>query len=390
MTRLSVLYIVPPTGKFAGIERVVDEIASGLALRHADALDVTVAHLAPYPGVDVTDRPYRSIQEKVGGKGDLFATIRRRVAERPYDLVVVPQVEPAVICWLASLGLGRSFVVHLHGNPAVERGHWKAVILFGLMQTLARGAFVGVLGTSPRQLEAFRAMMSLRVPHIWAPNPVRRFDVPRASARQKDGSIRFVNVGRFSVQKGQDILIDAFARLHRRRPDARLTLVGYGDSEQSLREQVAGHGLNGIVEFAHLPDNPETALAASDVYVSTSRWEGWGLTICEALRFGLPVLATDCDFGPSDILVDPRLGRLVPTGDAGLLVDGLAGYCDRIEDERQHAAFRQEYIARYDLDTVVEAHAQALMIVSGRRGSHGLQALQRTQASAPLPGLPPL
>jgi glycosyltransferase involved in cell wall biosynthesis len=366
MAPLTVLYIVPPTGKFAGIERVVDEIACGLALCHADALDVTVVHLAPYPGVEVTDRPYRSVQEHVSGKRDLLGTIRRVVAARPYDLVVVPQVEPAVICWLASLGLGRRFVVHLHGNPAIERGPWKARILFGLMQTLARGAFVGVFGTSPRQLEAFQTMMGLGVPHIWAPNPVRRFDVP-PSARSEDGTVRFVNVGRYSDQKGQDILIDAFARLLLRRPHARLTLVGYGESEPLLRERAAAQGLAGVVDFAHLPDNPQAALAASDVYVSTSRWEGWGLTICEALRLGLPVLATDCDFGPSDILTDPRLGRLVPPGDMDLLVEGLVGYCDRIAEERLHAAYRQTSIARYDLEVVTRAHAEALVAIAGHR-----------------------
>ena len=362
---LSVLYIVPPTGKFAGIERVVDEVASGMAIRHGDVLDVTVVHLSRYPSVEVADRPYRSIQEDVAGKPDLFRTIRRHVTARAYDLVVVPQVEPAVICWLASLGLGRRFVVHLHGNPAVERGHLRARILFAMMATVARGAFAGVLGTSPRQLDAFRAMMTLPVPHIWAPNPVRRFDAtPHVPA--PNGTVRFVNVGRFSVQKGQDILIEAFARLHRRRPQARLSLVGYGDSEPQLRARVAALGLTGVVSFAYHPDNPQAALAASDVYVSASRWEGWGLTICEALRVGLPVLATDCDFGPADILTDPRLGRLVPAGDMDALVEGLTSSCDRIDEERGHAAFRQQYIARYDLDAVAAEHARALMTIAGR------------------------
>jgi len=361
---LRMLYIVPPTGKFAGIERVIDEVASGMAMHHAAAMDVTVVHLAPYPGVTVTDRPYRSIQEHVSGKRDLFPIIRRQIGAQPFDLVVVPQVEPAVICWAAAIGLGRRFVVHLHGNPVVERGHLRARILFDLMRTAARGAFAGVLGTSPRQLDAFRKMMGLRVPHIWAPNPVRRFSDDSLRATH-DGLVRFVNVGRFSHQKGQDLLIDAFAALRSRRPQARLTLVGYGDSEADLRARVDAQQLSDIVSFVHHPEDPAAALASSDAYVSASRWEGWGLTICEALRFGLPVVATDCDFGPSDILVDPRLGTLVPRDNPLALVDSLAACCDRIDDHRSHAAFRRSHIARYDLESIVGEHVKALQTIAG-------------------------
>ncbi len=361
---LRILYIVPPTGKFAGIERVIDEVASGMATHHAAAVDVTVVHLSRYPGMTVSERPYRSFQENVSGKPELFRVIRRHVAAQPFDLVVVPQVEPAVICWAAAIGLGRRFVVHLHGNPAIERGHFRARVLFDLMKTVAKGAFVGVLGTSPRQLDAFRAMMSLPVPHIWAPNPVRRFTDgdPRPA---RDGLVRFVNVGRFTHQKGQDLLIEAFAVLRSTHPQARLTLVGYGDLEADLRSRVDRHGLADVVSFLHRPDDPVGALVSSDAYVSASRWEGWGLTICEALRCGLPVLATDCDFGPSDILVDPRLGSLVPAGDPEALIAGLAACCDRIDEERRHAAFRRNHIARYDLEAVVGEHVKALEAIAG-------------------------
>jgi len=110
----------------------------------------------------------------------------------------------------------------------------------------------------------------------------------------------------------------------------------------------------------HHPDNPQVALSRSDVYVSTSRWEGWSLAICEALRFGLPVIATDCEFGPSDILTDQRLGLLVPLQEEDKLVNAMLYYCDNLNVEKAYSDYRKGYIDRYSAEKVVHVHADAL------------------------------
>lgn len=104
--------------------------------------------------------------------------------------------------------------------------------------------------------------------------------------------------------------------------------------------------------------------APIDVDVSTSRWEDWSLAICEALRVGRPVLSTGGDFGPSDILVDLRLGRLVPAHDEDALVVGMLQYCRTIDAEAAHAAFRRDFIRRLDLENGVGVHARALMEIA--------------------------
>ncbi len=139
-----------------------------------------------------------------------------------------------------------------------------------------------------------------------------------------------------------------------------LKIVGYGDGEAALRAEIDRRGLKDAVSLEHHPENPQPALSASDVYVSTSRWEGWSLAICEALRFGLPVVATDCEFGPSDILVDSRLGMLVPVDRREELVNAMIYYCDNLRTEQVHANFRREFIDCYSPERVLELHARAL------------------------------
>ncbi|WP_112410776.1 glycosyltransferase [Rhizobium sp. BK312] len=358
-----ILYIQPGTSSFAGIERVVDTICSALSDKYPADFDIDVLYTSEHKNRPHGTQSYNIIDRIVHNRRELMSVLRDVIGAKDYDLVVVPQIEPTVICMIACIGIRRNFAMHLHGNPRLEPSHLKAKILFFLMRIYFIKRLTYVFGTSPRQLESFKAMFRSSVRQYWLPNPVRRFDALQ-KPEGEEGCVTFVNVGRFSFQKGQDILLTAFAEAYKLRPNIRLKVVGYGDGEAELRNQIRDLGLAAVVSVEHHPDNPSPALAASDVYVSTSRWEGWSLAICEALRFGLPVISTDCEFGPSDILVDRRLGLLVPVSGGEELVKAMLYYCDHLEEERAHAEFRQNFIDIYDTERVVDVHADALRIAA--------------------------
>ena len=362
---LKFLYILPATKTFAGIERVVDDICSELAVRYGDELEVDVMFTSLYKDAVIQQR-YNRIDAPISGRWDLLRKIRRVVSQKRYDLVIVPQVEPTVLTWLAALGTGNRLVVYLHGNHKYEMRHTKAKIMFFLMKHLVLGRLAGVFGVSPTQLQSFHAMFPSDKPHRWVPNPVRSFAVAPEAPLARTG-VTFVKVGRFAYQKGHDILLRAFARLRTARPEARLVLVGHGPDEAAVRRLIGELGLDDVVSIAHLPADPAPALRNADVYVSASRWEGWWLSICEALRFGLPVVASNCEFGPSDILTDARLGRLVPPLDEAALAEAMQYYCDNLDAERQHAAFRRDYIEKFNVENVVPMHAEALRDLAARR-----------------------
>lgn len=346
---------------------MLDDLCSGLAQIHGNTLIVDVLYTSIYKDEPLLDRPYRKIQIDTNFSTLRFMwTVRSVTQQNQYDLVVSAQIEGTVLCWIASLGLDNRFVAYLHGNPYRERTHWKAHVLFFVMKAVVLRRLAGVFGTSSRQLEAFYQMFGIDVARHWVPNPVRRFSVGDAQPRQDDGFVYIVNVGRYDRQKGQDLLIDAFASAINMRSNLRLRLVGHGADEQLLRNKVEALGLQDYVTFEYYPTNPAPALSRSDIYVSSSRWEGWSLAICEALRFGLPVIATNCDFGPSEILTDCRLGRLVPPEDIGLMTDAILYYVDHLEDQKVFSQFRKSYMERFDIDRVVEIHAQALIAANER------------------------
>ena len=148
-----------------------------------------------------------------------------------------------------------------------------------------------------------------------------------------------VCVGRLSEQKGQDLLLAAWAGAP---PPGRLVLVGDGPAEGALRA-VAPPG----VVFAGAVDDPRPWYAAADVVVVPSRWEGMALVPLEAMAAGRPVVAFDVA-GVRES-VPPGCGAVVPAGHAAELVGAVA---DRLRDPglaaREGAAAREHVAARHD------------------------------------------
>jgi glycosyltransferase involved in cell wall biosynthesis len=358
--KIRILYVQPGTSIFAGIERVVDTICTELVKSYAAEFDIDVLRITQHKNYPAEPRLYKSVFRPVTSRFDLMRIFRDVARSKRYDLVVIPQIEPAVVFWFARLGHRQRIAMHLHGNPRREATNFKSKIKFFLFRHLVLSKVTSIFGTSPRQLREFGSDFHCGRPMYWVPNPVRRFDPPGDDLTRDPTVVTFVNVGRYEFQKGQDILVRAFAKLHARRENVRLNLVGHGSDKEALAEQINSLGLSSVIRLAHYPDNPQRALYTSDIFVATSRWEGWSLAICEALRCGLPVISTDCEFGPSDILVDQRLGRLVQPGDEEGLINAMAYYCDNIEHERSFSSFRMENIDQYSAENVVHVHADAI------------------------------
>lgn len=134
-------------------------------------------------------------------------------------------------------------------------------------------------------------------------------------------------VGRFVPQKDFGTLLEAFAMARRSRP-ARLVLLGDGALRPDLEEQVSRLGIGDDVSLPGFVANPYPSMAAADVFVLSSRWEGSPGVLIEAMSCGTPVIATDCPSGPRQILDGGRYGRLVRQSDPAALADALVDALD--------------------------------------------------------------
>ena len=124
-------------------------------------------------------------------------------------------------------------------------------------------------------------------------------------------------------QKGFDILIKAYGELLKNDVEHYLVIIGDGPERSSMIELVGQLGLDKKIIFTGFMENPFNLIKNADIFVMSSRFEGFGLVICEAMTLGVPVVATDCTSGPREVLDNGEYGVLVPVEDIGKLADSI-------------------------------------------------------------------
>ncbi|HEX2679202.1 MAG TPA: glycosyltransferase, partial [Polyangiales bacterium] len=156
-------------------------------------------------------------------------------------------------------------------------------------------------------------------------NAVDLDEVERRAAQPSDfdaGGPYVIAVGRLERQKGFDVLLRAFAASAHRRSH-RLMLLGEGAHEQALRDLA---GELGVADRLLLPgwrDNPWALMRRADLFVLPSRWEGFGNVVIEAMASRVPVVVSDCSYGPKEIVRHSQDGLVVPVEDVAATTSAI-------------------------------------------------------------------
>lgn len=321
-----------------GVGRHVRSMAAGLAARGA-----RVAVLAPAPtgelfgfaaagtrfeAIDIADRP-RPVQ-------DARTVARLRSLLSGADIVHAHGLRAGGLAAIAlkSIRRGPPLVVTLH-NAAPAGGAGGAA--YAVLERVVARSAAGVLGVSPdleqrmRDLGAKSVVMRALVPA--PPTPVAGPQA-RADVRAELGAGHrplVVTVARLATQKGLPTLLDAAAGWARRDPPPLVAIAGDGPLEGFLRDRIEREDLP-VRLLGRRSDIPEL-LAAADVAVMPSVWEGQPLVLQEILRAGRPLVATRVG-GVAALLGDPDggpgegAGVLVPAGDAVALESAVSRILD--------------------------------------------------------------
>lgn len=136
-------------------------------------------------------------------------------------------------------------------------------------------------------------------------------------------SKNIIAVGSLKEQKGFEILIDAMEYLIKKKEEVCLHILGEGELYNILENKIKDLKLGRYVKLVGFKENVKDYFSHSDLFVLSSKWEGFGNVIVESLNYGCPVVSTDCESGPREILEDGKHGKLVPVGDAEALAQAM-------------------------------------------------------------------
>ncbi|MEW5755870.1 MAG: glycosyltransferase [Pseudomonadota bacterium] len=179
-----------------------------------------------------------------------------------------------------------------------------------------------------QQLEQKLGLDPKRIQVIY--NPVSREELLRKAKADVDhpwfkdmDEPVVLSAGRLTRQKDFATLIRAFA-LVRRKLSARLVILGEGELRGDLEALVRELGLQQSISLPGFKNNPYPYMARASVYVLSSVWEGMPNAAIEAMVLGTPVIATDCETGPNEVLGGGKYGTLVPVGDSRTMAHAIA------------------------------------------------------------------
>ena len=166
----------------------------------------------------------------------------------------------------------------------------------------------------------------------------------------------FLAAGRLTEAKGFEILIKAFAKIRKQR-HVRLMILGEGAERYKLQSLIDELELNEDVLLAGFKSNPVAYMNRASVFVLSSRWEGFGNVLVEAMACGTPVISTDCPSGPAEILENGKWGRLVPVGDVDALAEAMAATLDEVDHPDVAKRARD-----FSVDTAVDQYLATLTL----------------------------
>jgi glycosyltransferase involved in cell wall biosynthesis len=312
---------------------------------------------------------YQSHTLRAKGRLGQVRALRKLIRSLRPDLVYTSLFEADLVGRLACIGLGVPVMSNLANtaydparlaDPNVDARRLKIVQVvdgitarhltdhFHAVSQAVKDSAVATLGLAPDRITVVKRGRDAGL--LGSAGPGRRAEVRAALGVAHEAEV-VVSVGRQEFQKGHAHLIEAFAGVAAGRPSARLLIAGReGHSTQDLRRRIQDLGLGDVVTLlGHRGDVPDV-LAAADLFVFPSLYEGLGGALIEAMALELPVVASDLP-ALREVVREGENAVLVPAGDAAALEHAIV---DLLADPQRRRRFglrsRQLFEEEFRLD----------------------------------------
>lgn len=192
-----------------------------------------------------------------------------------------------------------------------------------------------------------------------------RAEIPELADLDGDETPMLCAIARLAPEKNLGLLLEAFRRIHAARA-AILLILGDGPERAALETQVAAWGLSGAVRFLGHRDPVYPYLRRADVFIHTCQFEGFGYTLLEALACGTTVVATDCPYGPREILGGGEYGVLTPPDDPDALAAAVLRLLAEPANRQVLAARGLDRAKQLSIQRMVGAYETEFLTMIGR------------------------
>ncbi len=288
-----------------------------------------------------------------------IAVLRKAIRQSQSDIIISFMDTVNVLTVLASRGLGKTVILSEHTDPS---SYDIGCIWDGLRRLTYRSADITVCLTQSA-LASLQAKTKLKGCVI--PNPVV---MPAGSSRTIEGKTSgaaehiVAAMGRLVPEKGFDLLLHAYSRIAHRHPGWSLVIMGQGPLKSELVLLAKTLKLEDRVRFTGEVIEPYLILRQADLFVLSSRFEGFPIALCEAMACGLPVVSFNCPSGPADIIRDGVDGILTPAQDVGALAAAMHRLMGDDKERARLAVKAPEVLMRFNRERILSMWQPLLQV----------------------------
>ncbi|HDY7422869.1 TPA: glycosyltransferase family 4 protein [Vibrio vulnificus] len=349
----SIAFLLGDASERGGVERVVFSLASSLSKYHDINIlslykrnekvlysmggTVAVEFFSDVFEVSMYNRQMSSL------KGMFFDInyIRSKKKEmekrlRGYDFVVCSDIKSVLLCYILDIDIKIITIEHFEYDV-------PAYVLKILRRILYNKIHKVITLTNEDNDKYNWLHQHIK---ITIPNILHFKHYPK-----KKDTNRIIAVGRLTNQKGFDLLIEAWGMIYKKHPSWCLDIIGDGEDKESLMNQIDNNNIKNV-SLLPFTDDIHSEYASSEIFVLSSRYEGLGMVLLEAMAHSLACISFDCPAGPKTIIDSGINGVLVPTGDVERLSFEISNMIDDTEFRKRVSKNAPEIIKEFSEETI--------------------------------------
>lgn len=318
----NICFLIGDLNHSGGTERVTTLIANSLV---EQGYQVSILSLAngdkPFFKLDPNILSQALFNHKVSMRKNFFETIkkiRQFIIEHNIDSLVVVDSISCVFTVPACIGLKVKHICWEHFNLKVnlgsrfrDLGRWMAAKYCDQVITLTERD--KTFWDEKYHLKAIGKVIAIPNPSPYA----RQNVIPNMDNKT------ILAIGRLTHQKGFDLLIEAWSKVVADLPEWKIKIIGVGEDESKLKQLVNLYGVVDSIFFEGQQKNLDIYYKNATFFCLSSRYEGFGMVLIEALAYGLPIISYNCDCGPNEIIDNDKNGLLVSPDSIEELASGI-------------------------------------------------------------------
>ena len=350
------LFIVPSLSK-GGAERVVSILANGLISQNREATIIThfqtpnSYYVDPKVKIICLSKLYEEEYRKKINVLYLFKLLiklRHSIISESPDHILPFLWTTCIRTHLALLFTKYSKRTYqtIRNNPKIYPGN---KYLNRYRNYLVKKSKITLVQNKQQQdyFEGFKNIFVL-------PNPITN-DILNIKRKTNKKQIKIIGVGRLEEQKNFSLLIDAVSELKSKYNHINLVIYGEGSLYKELKEQINKNNMNKCIELYGRCNSPEEMYSNADIYVLSSNYEGMPNTLLESMAIGIACISTNCETGPSEMIINKKNGYLIPINNKEALKEKLISL---IENPKLRETFgqnaRKHIVENYRVDKITK------------------------------------